>query len=379
MQNSCRTFLLQFSQLCQLDLFPVLEEQTGPLTVSIKLLTEVLALAQLHRFIHKQWRGRPSEDRRALIAAFLAKSIHNLATTPQLIDRLKVDPQLREICGWLNAKAIPSESTVSRAFADFARRKLPERIHEGLIRLTQQDRIVGHIARDSTAIEARERFPETKQQKRDKKRKKAHKKPLPKQKAKQSSITAKQRKMSLSDMMKGRSRDCAIGTKQNSKGHTNYWRGYKLHLDTADGQIPITAILTGANVHDAKVAIPLMTLTSERVHYLYDLMDSAYDAQAILAHSRSLGHVPVVDPHGRRATRSISELPKIFPQKPKPQLCPAKAESYQERTMAERVNARLKDEFGGRTLRVRGASKVMAHLVFGVITLTVDQIQRQLK
>jgi len=34
-------------------------------------------------------------------------------------------------------------------------------VHEALIRETQQDRLIGHIARDSTAIEARERFPET--------------------------------------------------------------------------------------------------------------------------------------------------------------------------------------------------------------------------
>jgi hypothetical protein len=42
--------------------------------------------------------------------------------------------------------------------------------------------------------------------------------------------------------------------------------------------------------------------------------------------------------------------------------------------MVERVNARLKDEFGGRTLRVRGPAKAMAHLMFGVIALTVDQL-----
>jgi hypothetical protein len=38
----------------------------------------------------------------------------------------------------------------------------------------------------------------------------------------------------------------------------------------------------------------------------------------------------------------------------------------------------LKDEFGGRSVRVRGAAKVMAHLMFGVLVLTVDQIQRLL-
>ena len=44
--------------------------------------------------------------------------------------------------------------------------------------------------------------------------------------------------------------------------------------------------------------------------------------------------------------------------------------------MAERVNARLKDEFGARFLRVRGAIKVKCHLMFGVVALAVDQILR---
>jgi hypothetical protein len=43
------------------------------------------------------------------------------------------------------------------------------------------------------------------------------------------------------------------------------------------------------------------------------------------------------------------------------------------RTMAERVNARLKDEFGARFVRVRGAVKVKCHLMFGVLVLAVDQ------
>ena len=42
--------------------------------------------------------------------------------------------------------------------------------------------------------------------------------------------------------------------------------------------------------------------------------------------------------------------------------------------MVERVYSRLKDEFGARMVRVRGATKVMAHLMFGVLALTVDQL-----
>ena len=47
---------------------------------------------------------------------------------------------------------------------------------------------------------------------------------------------------------------------------------------------------------------------------------------------------------------------------------------YGERTAIERVNGRLKDEFGVRHLRVRGHKKVHAHLMFGVVVLCVDQI-----
>jgi hypothetical protein len=42
----------------------------------------------------------------------------------------------------------------------------------------------------------------------------------------------------------------------------------------------------------------------------------------------------------------------------------------------ERVNGRLKEEFGGRFVRVRCAAKVIAHLMFGIQALTVDQLLR---
>ena len=42
----------------------------------------------------------------------------------------------------------------------------------------------------------------------------------------------------------------------------------------------------------------------------------------------------------------------------------------------ERVNGRLKEEFGGRHVRVRGPDKVMCHLMFGILALTVEQLMR---
>ena len=52
----------------------------------------------------------------------------------------------------------------------------------------------------------------------------------------------------------------------------------------------------------------------------------------------------------------------------------AEQDRFAERTMVERVFSRLKDEFGARLIRVRGTSKIMAHLMFGVLALTVDQL-----
>ena len=74
-----------------------------------------------------------------------------------------VDGSLLGICGWSQVEELPHESTFSRAFAEFAEAQLGQFTHETLIRETQAGRIIGHIARDSTAIQAREDFPETSQ------------------------------------------------------------------------------------------------------------------------------------------------------------------------------------------------------------------------
>ena len=47
--------------------------------------------------------------------------------------------------------------------------------------------------------------------------------------------------------------------------------------------------------------------------------------------------------------------------------------------MVERVNGRLKDEFGARHLRVRGHKKVLAHLMFGIVVLYVPPFRREVR
>jgi len=64
----------------------------------------------------------------------------------------------------------------------------------------------------------------------------------------------------------------------------------------------------------------------------------------------------------------------IVPGKPQRELSWAEKNRYRERTLVERVNTRMKDEFGARVVRVRGASKVMAYLMVGILALTVDRL-----
>jgi hypothetical protein len=384
-----RQQLSRFSHLLQRELFPVLESELGELSETARRLVTILELIPLSRFIPSSqgWNGRPPHDRHAIASAFVAKVVYNLPRTTDLLERLHSDEQLRLICGWKRGERLPHESTFSRAFAEFAQMELAQFVHRALIQDTQQGRLIGHIARDGTAIEARETFPLTKEQKAQiaaakkprqsrkgkklgpPKRRKGGK--APRRPASLDTRIHRQRSMQLEEMLKELPRNCSIGVKTSSKGHRQYWRGYKLHLDVADGQIPISAVLTGASVHDSQVAIPLATMTSSRVQYCYELMDSAYDAIEILEHSRGMGHVPIVDPKNVRQSKST-----FLPGKPKRELSWAESDRFRERTMVERVYARLKDEFGGRYVRVRGANKVMAHLMFGVLALTADQILR---
>ena len=182
--------------------------------------------------------------------------------------------------------------------------------------------------------------------------------------------------MTLEQMLEDLPKICDIGVKRNAKGHQESWTGYKLHIDAIDGGIPVSCLLTSASVHDSQAAIPLARLTASRVDSLYDLMDSAYDAPEIRAFSQKLGHVPIIDLNPRRRPQVKAERKReALAQRRIGHLSP-EARRYRERSTVERVNGRLKNEFGGRYVRVRGPGKVWCHLMFGILALTVEQLMR---
>lgn len=346
-------------------LFSDLEEELGPLSDKEKQFVKVMSLIDPDRWmISFQWKGigRKPASRQAILKAFIAKAVWNFPTTCALLDYLRSAPSLRRLCGWDRVSQIPSEATFSRAFDAFADSALPQQLHETMIKTHLAPKLVGHISRDATAIPAREK-PAPKPPPPPPEPKKKRGRPAkdePPRPPKLPTRVMLQPNRSLADNLADLPTACNVGCKRNSQGHQESWTGYKLHLDCADGDIPVSAILSSASLHDSQVAMPLAQTTAERVQNLYDLADSAYDVPEILAFSRSLGHVPLIDPHPRRANAvPFDQAEKI---------------RFRERSTAERVNSNLKDNFGGRFVRVRGHVKVMAHLMFGLLALTATQL-----
>lgn len=373
LQDTLSQYWLSF----QRGLFPWLAEELGPLSERHKRLVQVLEFVRVEELLPGRrggGAGRPLESRAALARAFLAKAVFAVPTTRALVERLRNDPTLRRLCGWESVGAVPSEATFSRAFAGFATSELASRLHEAVVERTLQEHLAGHVSRDSTAIPAREQpvrksKPVKQKRKRGRPRKGEQRPPQPTRLQRQGSMT-------LAELLEDLPKLCDTGVKRNAQGYQEKWNGYKLHIDAIDGGLPVSCLLTSASLHDSQAAIPLAQLTAGRVDNLYDLMDSAYDAAEIRACSERLGHVAIIDPNPRRDAQKKAELKReALARRSIGQLTP-QARRYRERSTVERVNGRLKDEFGGRHVRVRGHAKVLCHLMFGIVALLVDQLMR---
>jgi hypothetical protein len=337
-------------------LFPMLEDELGELDekhrefVAIGETCSPQAYMESYRWVGN---GCPPASRLALCKAFIAKAVWDFPTTRDLIDAVRHRPTLRRLCGWEALKEVPSESTFSRAFTVFAEDGLPQRIQDAMIKKHYGDKIAGHISRDGTAVHGRE---------------KAAKK-MPKaitQLGQEAEPTRLQLQLqrTLDENLADLPRDCDWGTKKDSKGKKQAWRGFKVHLDAIDGDIPVSWVVTSASLHDSQAAIPLAQMSAARVISLYDLADAAYDAKEIRQMSERLGHVAIIDHNPRRGEKR--------------EFAPAQAIRYHQRSSAERVNSHLHDNHGGRHVRVRGGVKVAAHLSFGLLVIAAEQLLKLL-
>jgi hypothetical protein len=114
--------------------------------------------------------------------------------------------------------------------------------------------------------------------------------------------------------------------------------------------------VSGANVHDSQLAIPLEKMTEGKVFFCYSLMDAAYDSTTITNFIESRERVPITDPNNRRNNS-------------RPPLDPAKKERFKLRTEVERANSLLKDWLLPGKLYVKGHTKISFVLFAAVACL----------
>jgi hypothetical protein len=299
-----------------------------------------------------------------MFRAFVAKTLLNLPETKHLVMLLKSDETLARCVGFRNRGAVPSESTFSRAFAEFAKLGYADSIHEQFIKRFTGSSFCLCVSRDTTAIEGREKVanePEAKAQEPAPKKRPGRKpkgSPPPDKTRIERQVT-----QSLEEALAELPKVCDTGVKHNSKGRVQYWHGYKLHVDVAEDGLPLAALTTSASLHDSQAAIPLSKMSHERCFGCYKLMDKAYWAKPILDFERSLGSVPIVP---GKVTRAGDPRP----------LDPDRKKRFKDRTGVERFNSMMKDHLGARFVRVRGHAKVHLHLMTGVLACAALVILR---
>jgi len=336
------------------DLQKCFEEQ---LTNEHKTFLHLLRAAETYLPVYirpKAKTGRPPYPYHPFIRSMLGKSFFSIDKTRSFIERLRNDPNLRLLCGF---DKVPDESTFSRVFSYLAEEGIWNPALDALVQKVHDGKIVYHVNRDSTMIAAREKAT----QKADKKAGKLKKKRgRPSKNAlkppKELKELEKQVLEDTSISLERLNKNCAFGCKKNSQGNIETTKGYKLHLDVSDCGFPLTAVITAANVHDSRLAIPMEKMTEQKVTFCYSLMDAAYDAQTISDFIKSRERVPIIDPNKRN-------------DKNRPPLDPAKQERYKIRTTVERSYSHLKDSLLPKSLYVKGSIKVSFVLMASVFCL----------
>ena len=227
--------------------------------------------------------GRPGYPVKAMLRAYLAKFVLAIRYNNQLLDRLRLDPKLRELCGFEDT--VPSESALSRFTSRLAD-------HTNLLEplLTS---ITNKVRRLAPKTKSHKNKPDESLR------------PLGEILAIDSTIFTTyanpNRKPAVSDP------DAAWGVKHSARAKTKgteYAFGYKLHMisDAVHG-VPLASIITPANRNDSPILKPLLKKALKTFPWLKPkalLADRGYDSEPNHNFVYSLGIIPII--HIRKPT-----------------------------------------------------------------------------
>ncbi len=325
---------------------------------------ESLLLPKEKRVLFSEpWTGRKGYSSFQILAVILLKMYRRCNTVREVLKILNNEPNYRFIIGF-DSKVV-SEASMSRKIKNLEGKINISTLHERLATAFYKDRLVCNLSIDSTPIDAYEKPVKAEKKKNLKKGRKV-----------KGSIEEKEYKQRLEDKIKltelvkygdvnkylqTLENRCTVTGKRNSKGNMDWRIGYKAHLAVDDNGIPVSYAVTGASVHDVRLAIPLMRMADRRCTYLYALMDSGYSSKEVKDFAYEMGKIPVIDFKADRNGK-------------KPGMDPAKIERYKARTTVERSNSELKLCFLPDHLHSRGF-KARLDIELAVLLLTMKRMR----
>ncbi len=312
-------------------------------------------------------KGRIGYDLVSILGIQLLKLHYKVQTIKDTLLLLEENINLRTI---LCLNQVPSPATASRLSRKVETIIKPTVLHERFILVyrEQMNGGIGHLSIDSTTIEAREKHFYKKKEPTStsslKKRGRKKKGSLEEKEYLQRKAEEQKRKLeylaeSPETSISKLEMRCTKTAKQNSKGNKQWFTGYKAHLATDDFGVTIAYAVTGACVHDCKVAVPLLKMAHQRTYFLYALMDKGYLNPDINAYVNSIGRKVIID---QRARRSVAATP----------MNKADALKYKARSTVERTNSELKDGYLPDKLYRRG-SQVRYDIELAILLTTMKK------
>lgn len=424
---------------------------------SYPLLFDQLDISPLLRVVSKKAiLGAPTRlNYSAMIYSLFIRVIERIPTIKDLRKRLKNSLEFRFDCGFTMADSVPSEASYTRMI---------QKIHESPALVNIQNEMVSQafqegfiegdvVAIDATHIEARDRLPEKKKdedapvkqspKKRGRKPKAEREKWFKEQQEREENQPLFEKKIEAQLPLDFATIEQQIpqvprwGIKKNSKGKNVFWFGFKGHLLVdCKSQYILSSLLSSGNVHDSKLAIPLLKALKELHPELkpsFVLADAGYDYIPIYQQAKAIGARALIDYNPRNEQlpeskdkyfrpkcqeghsyrydsydaqydtlkytqpKECNECPlkennqcqKVFKVKvssdPRKYIVPARGsasyfELYKQRTAVERVNAYLKEYFQLKNIRHRGhLAKVdfeFSILAYTLCKLAVDRLNK---
>ena len=326
---------------------------------------------ELHRLHRSHRRGRVGYDLLPILGIMLLKLHRQVRTVKGTLSLLRENGNLKDMLG---ITRVPSEASVSRLSREVERIVDPSLLHERVIQAytSSMDRLaIGHLSIDSTTIGVREKPIKTraKEAKANEKRGRKAKGSLEEQQYRERQARLEQERIAYLQESFGESlarleMRCSITAKQNSKGKKQWFIGYKAHLATDDYGVPVSFAVTGASVHDSKVAVPLMKKARKTTDFLYVLLDKGYISPVINDYVDMIGRKAIID---RRAYKGVVADP----------LDPASQRRYAARTTVERTNGELKDGFLPDTIYKRGAH-ARYEIALAILLTTMKKVRNVL-